>query len=77
MAQPLSLEAVINGLSHHLTRTPDEVNGSVKALLTTLVDHPHQSPYVLRLLTMALAPTDEKLALRLVSNVRALQRKSS
>ena len=77
MAQPLSLEAVINGLSHHLTRTPDEVNGSVKALLTTLVDHPHQSPYVLRHLTMALAPADEKLALRLVSNVRPLQRKSS
>ena len=77
MAKPLSLEVVINGLTHHLTRTPKEVNGSVKALLATLVDHPHQSPYVLRLLTMALAPAAEKPALHLVSNILPLQRKSS
>ena len=77
MAKPLSLEVVINGLTHHLTRTPKEVNGSVKALLTTLVDHPGQLPFVLRGLSILLAPDDKKPALRLVSNVHTLQRKAS
>ena len=73
----LTLEAVINGLADHLTRTPDEVNMTVKALLTTLVDHPHKAPYVLRLLTMALAPADDKPALCLVSNIHTLPGRDS
>lgn len=77
MAKPLPLDAVIHGLAHHLTHTSDGINASVKALLTTLVDHPGQLPFVLRGLSILLAPDDKKLALRLVSNVHTLQRKSS